>query len=29
MNKLCIPPDLFYGVKQTGDVYYDYALNCL
>ena len=28
MNKLCIPPDLFYGVKQTGDVYYDYALNC-
>ena len=28
VNALCIPPDLFYGVSQTGSVEYQYALNC-
>lgn len=27
-NKLCIPPDLFYGASQTGEIEYKYALNC-
>ena len=28
VNKLCIPPDLFYGASQTASVEYQYALNC-
>lgn len=28
VNKLCIPPDLFYGASQTTSVEYQYALNC-